>query len=143
MKLLLKDNYLSALNLSEGIKTFKNVYAEVDGSKKDIVEDGNLSCAEFVCFLLLPFKLITDMHATVSGTVKDLVKNDWLEISELKEGAILVWDKDEKNPHSHIGFYLGNEKAISNSSEKKESTIHDFKHNGRKVSKILWHDFLK
>lgn len=142
MKLILKENYLSALNLSEGIKTFQHIYAEVGGEKKDIVEDGNLSCAEFVCFLLLPFKLITEMHATVTGTVKDLKNNGWYEITDLKSGAVLVWEKDEKNPHSHIGFYLGNDQAISNSSEKKESTIHHYKHNDREVSSILWHHSL-
>jgi hypothetical protein len=142
MKLLLKKNYLSALNLSEGIKTFKHVYADIDGKVKDIVEDGDLACAEFACFMLLPFKLISEMHATVAGAVQDLKKKGWYEIQDLKEGAVLIWEKDAGNPHMHIGFYLGNGKAVSNSSEKKESAVHDYRHKGREVSKILWHDSL-
>lgn len=127
---------------------FRNLYADVDGKEVDILENGSNSCAVFVCLILLCLELIKRPHATVYATEKDLLASGWNEIKELKPGAILVWEKrdgtmleDQKIPKEHIGFYVGNDEAISNSSK---ATGFPWKHHvtyddTRKVEKILWH----
>lgn len=147
MELLHKKNYLSAIQLADGIKVFRHLYAIVDGEEKDILEDGNLSCPMFVCFMLLPFKLVREMHATVPGAIRDLKDSGWYEISEPKEGAIIVWEKKTdgglaESGHKHIGFYLGNNLAVSNSSEVKQSIVHAADKGDRKIIATYWHEFL-
>jgi len=73
--LILVKTYLAAIENSVGSKMFRNLYAKVNGKNKDITENGNLSCALYVSSLLYLFKLIKDIHATVSGTLGDLKRS--------------------------------------------------------------------
>jgi hypothetical protein len=125
------DNYL-----------FRNLYADGDGKEIDILENGSNSCAAFVSWILLALELIEKPHATVTSAEKDLLNSGWKEISELKKGAILVWE--QQNGHRHIGFYVGDNKAISNDSQGSGFPwLHDVTYNSsRKIEKILWHSDL-
>lgn len=142
IRLLYKYNYIAFIKNSIGSNIFRNLYAEVDGEKKDITEDGNLSCALFASSILYLFKLVSGAHATVDGTVKDLMKNGWYQIDEPKEGCVLVWseaDAEGNGSHKHVGFYAGDGKAISNSHQTKSPTEHDWQFGGnRKVETVLW-----
>ena len=154
---ILFDTFLAVIKNSTGSKIFRNFYAEVNGKKTDITENGSLSCAWFVSSLLYLFKLIKDAHATVNGTIKDLKQSGWEKISvkgesvsgrkKPKIGSVLVWEKIDfgnNNFHKHIGFYLGNGKAISTSSKNGEPLIHHWtfgtKRNNpvRKVEATFW-----
>lgn len=123
---------------------FRNLYAINDGQEVDILENGKNSCAVFVSWILLALELIKMAHATVAGTVKDLVDSGWYEIKEPRPGAILVWEKlmaDDGIEHGHLGFYIGNDEAISNDSRGRGFPWkHNFTYNNtRKVEKIFWH----
>ena len=128
------DNYL-----------FKNLFAVNDGQEIDILEDGKNSCAAFVSWILLVLGLIKTGHATVDGTLKDMIQSGWHEINELKPGAVLLWEKAvgkyDGLLHSHIGFYIGNNEAISNGSQGGGVPWkHHLDYNGsRGVEKIYWH----
>ena len=134
----LGDNYL-----------FRNLYADVNGEEKDILEDGALSCAVFASAVLLNQELIKKPHATVSGTVKDMFESGWREIAQLGPGAVILWEKiifEDGKEHSHIGFYIGNEEAISNSFADKCPRRHHITYGTnqdgapkRKIEKIYWH----
>lgn len=125
---ILFDTYIAVVKNSVGSKMFRNSYAKVGDKKTDIMENGNVSCAWFASSLLYLFKLIKDVHATVDGTVRDLEQSGWRKIAEPKVGSVLVWEKMDfgnKNFHKHIGFYIGDNKAISASSSKKgQPAIH-------------------
>jgi len=115
-----KKNYLAMiLNSVRGENNiFKNVYASVDGVEQDIVRNGFLGCAFFASGILLMNGLISSMHTGVAGLERDLNENGWNETKHLQKGAIIVWEQkhgysDEKL-HKHIGFYVGDERAISN-----------------------------
>ena len=140
IKPLTFDTYLAVIEDSVGSYMFKNLYISVNGEKKDATEDGWLSCAFYVSSILYLFKYITDMHATVSSTVKDLIGSGWIEISEPVIGSVIVWKSGENtNNHRHIGFYVGDGLAISNDSQKKHPWKGDWKFNGkREVEMILW-----
>ena len=71
VQIILYDSYLHAIKNSVGSNLFRNLYAYVDGKKMDILENGNLSCANFVSSILYSYKLIGGKHATVDGTVRD------------------------------------------------------------------------
>lgn len=141
------ETYLAAIKNSVGSKMFKNLWAKVDGKRKDILRDGDLSCAFYASSVLYLFKLIKEIHATVDGTIKDLKNSGWVDIKKPKMGAVLVWaEKDfgKGEKHKHMGFYIGNNQAVSNSSSKKCPKIHNWKiFDGRKIETILWHSKLK
>lgn len=146
VELMIKESYLAMIKNSQNSEMFKNLWAKVDGEVQDITQNGNLSCAFYVSSVLYLFKLISNIHATVDGTLKDLEKSGWTEIANPQIGSVLVWaEKDfglgEK--HKHIGFYLGNDMAISNSSQKGQPIEHKFqKYDDRKIEKILGHQIL-
>jgi uncharacterized protein YycO len=141
---VLMDTYLAMIKNSIGSKMFRNLYAKINGKKTDIVQSGNLSCAFYVSSILLLFKLIKEVHATVNGTERDMKESGWVETKKPKVGCVLVWketDFTNGSLHKHIGFYVGNGKAISNDYKKGCPTEHDWQF--RKVESMLWHPNLK
>ena len=136
------DNYL-----------FRNLYADENGKEIDVFENGGTSCGGHVSWILLALDLIEHPHATVYSTEKDMTKSGWYEIKELKPGAVIVWEKrtannglqGEKNVKlSHIGFYIGDNMAVSNDSKGSGfPRRHHFTYNStRKIEKIYWHSEL-
>lgn len=146
-----KGNFLQTIENSVGTNMFRNLWADVDGVRKDILDDGDLSCAQFVSGILYLFDLITTRHSTVTGTVKDMENNGWKKISEPEIGSVLVWEKisfPDGSEHAHIGFYIGDNEAISNSPRLKSPQKHHWtfgeqgKPNFRAVSAIYTSDKL-
>jgi hypothetical protein len=152
LKLLKKKSLLAIVtNSIEGGYNhfFRNLYAQNEkGELVDILEEGRNSCAVFVSWILLALEMTKRPHATVEGTIKDLMDSGWYEIKELKPGAVLLWEKAvgkyDGLLHCHIGFYVGNDEAISNDSQGAGFPWkHPYNYNGtRKVEKIYWHDDL-
>ena len=136
------DNYL-----------FRNLYADENGKEIDIFENGGTACCGHVSWILLALELVKHPHAAVYGTERDMVASGWYEIKELKPGAVIVWEnkmadsglQGEKNVElSHMGFYVGNDMAISNDSKgsgfpRKHHYTYD---NTRQIKKIYWNDKL-
>ncbi len=136
LKLNKRKSYLAMIKNSQGNKMFANYFVFKNKKNIDILKSGRLSCAFFVSSILRIFNLVSSVHLTVLGLLKDLEKNNWQEEKNLKIGDILLWEK--KDNHFHIGFYLGDKKAISNSSEKKTIVMHHYTFEGkRKIIKIL------
>ena len=137
------DSYIAAIKNSIGSNLFRNYFMPVNGKEEDILKDGELSCARFVSSILKIFSLIKETHATVDGTVKDLENSGWVRIEEPRIGSIILWgfaDNDGRGPHKHLGFYVGDHTAISNSSKLKTPVEHDwmFGEENRKIEAIYW-----
>ncbi len=155
IKLLKRQTFLKMLRNSCGSCLWRNNYGVINNKKVDLTENGNLSCAFFVSSILKIFNLISEIHLTVNSTEKDLINNGWQEINiskNMPQGTVLIWEKKrDYNPikkrkefHSHIGFYLGQEKAISMSSENGFPIIHHYTYEKkRKIAKAYIHNFLK
>jgi hypothetical protein len=149
MQLLKKKNYLTMIqNAVRGENNmFRNVFANIDGEETDIANDGFLSCALFVSSLLFLQKLALDIHATVDGTEKDMLQSGWEETDNPTEGSILIWEpkigKDGKE-HRHIGFYVGDNMAVSNASNSTGiPRRHHYTYDDtRKIVKIYRHPIL-
>ena len=122
---------------------FRNFYAYIDGQRKDIVNGGELACGYFVSFVLHNFSLLGKPHLTVDGTEKDLQKSLWQEIDQgqLKGGCVLIWGRQDfgGDGHKHIGFYLGDNRAVSTDSQKGIVAEHHFTfNNNRPIEKAYW-----
>ncbi|HYU64747.1 MAG TPA: hypothetical protein VEK36_00550 [Candidatus Paceibacterota bacterium] len=152
IKLLFNKNYLAMIrNAARGKNhMFQNLYASVDGAEDDILKNGGLACTFFVAGILFINKLISDMHAGDGGGLrKDMLANGWQEIADLREGAILEWEQQpgaDGLMHSHWGFYMANEQAVSNDSNGIGiPIIHHYTNHwqpARKIVKIYWHPLL-
>jgi hypothetical protein len=149
VKILKKKSYLAMIRNAAIGETyiFRNVYALVDGTERDINKDGGLSCGFFASSILYLNKLIGDMHAGVAGLERDMAASGWVQVDELKEGAVITWEAkpgQDGTPHLHLGFFIGNDRAVSNGSntthmpEEHHYTYEDT----RKIERIWWHPVL-
>jgi len=144
------DTYIAIIKNSVGSKMFRNSYAKVNGKKTDILKNGEFSCAFYVSSILILFKLINEIHATVNGAIRDLKQLGWSASGwkKPKIGSVIVWEENH-NFHKHIGFYIGDNQAISNDKNKKTPIIHHWTYgtkNGKPVRKIInmyWSNKLK
>lgn len=145
---------------------FRNFYILKDGEEADALQDGALSCAVFVSSILYLMNSLLEFsgqprwlsytHANVSSTEKDMLQNGWQEIKDLREGAVVIWEKEKAqdgNFHEHIGFCVGNAEATTGklrveaiSNDSKGSGFphrHHITYNGtRPIQKIYWHSQL-
>lgn len=142
-KFLLLKNYLAVVRASAGSNMFRKLYYKVGTRDIEVLGDGNLSCAVFVSSVLKIFSLIPEIHTTVKETEHDLRRAGWREVGTPATGSVIIWKaKRFKNgPHKHIGFCLGDGRAISNNSKKRSPQIHAWDY--RPVEKILWHKKLE
>lgn len=134
---LMSDSYLAVINNSIGSKLFRNFYARVDGRKVDIMRNGELSCAFYVSSILSLFKLIKSVHGTVESTIEDLRHSGWRVTKQPKVGSVVVWGQAIFG-HRHIGFYIGNGYAVSNSSRRGYPVKHHWVFPKRRAELVLW-----
>lgn len=153
VKILTYQNYLQMIKDSQGSQMFQRLYVLEDNKKKDILKNGELSCAYYVSSILKIFGLISQPHVTVKSTIEDIFKSDWRPTKKLKPGNVLIWQEKKFTDgtiHQHLGFYLGQDKAISHRLEKKVPIVHHFTYGQtktgqpkRKIIKILTHRLIK
>lgn len=144
------DSYIDFIRGSVGSKSYRHDYYLINGNKLDVLENGNLSCAYYASAILKVFDLIPVSHTTVKSTVFDMEKIGWRKIENPRVGCVLVWEgKDGSSGiHKHIGFYMGDKKAISNSDKKRCPIEHHWTFGEvkgmpkRKVEAIYWHSKL-
>ena len=144
---ILYDSYIAFIKNSVGSRLFRNFYARVDNKKRDVLKNGELSCAIFVSSILVMFNLLQRIHGTVTGTVKDLKESGWTQIKKPRLGSVIIWEPkefDKGDIHKHIGFYIGSKKAISNDSRLGYPIIHNWTFgskngkSGRKIETMFW-----
>ncbi|MFO0764445.1 MAG: hypothetical protein U0487_00140 [Patescibacteria group bacterium] len=122
-------SYLFAIKNSLGNAMFQSLFLEkADGELVDILKGGDIACANYASSILYRFKYIKEPHATVEGTEKDLIDSGWTLVTEPQEGDVIIWqpnfDHDPKAEHLHIGFSIGGDQAISNSTTLKYPVEH-------------------
>jgi hypothetical protein len=146
------ESYLVMIKNSVGTKMFRTFYVKDEkGRTTDILKNGDLSCPVFVCHILLAFGLIQKSHFTVARTVDDLVESGFKKVTvkAMKPGDVIVWaaHKGRTGYHTHIGFFVGKDRAISNSSKKREVAKHHYTYGGkREISAVYrpnWAQFKK
>lgn len=120
---------------------FRNFWVFDDGKEKDAMRNGELSCAFYVSSVLTLSGLIEKIHGTVASTTEDMEKSGWHKIKKPRIGSVLIWEKQTfgDKDHAHIGFYIGRNRAISNSADRGFPIRHDWQFNGsRKIEAIYW-----
>ena len=135
-------SYLQFIRNSVGSNMFRNFYVETSQKGEfDALDDGENSCAFYVSSILVIFKKISGVHGLVSRVIDDMKQSGWNEVDKPKPGDVLVWEAQEfpDGSHEHIGFYIGNNRAISTSRTAKTPIEHDmdFGDANRKITQIF------
>ena len=139
------DSYLAMIKNSPNSGMFRNYFAKYDGQLKDGLEDGALSCAFFVSSIATLWGVLDRPHATITSTIEALQKAGWQELSAEsipEAGDILLWEEIKYEPtdkvlHSHIGFYIDNERAVSTNFKTKTVTEHDWQFKDTQLRKVV------
>lgn len=127
LELLHADTYLAVIEGSVGSQAYQHAYGRLDGVATDLVQGGAYSCAFFASAILLGAKLIREPHLRVQGTVRDLEASGWIPTDAPAIGDVLVWEpirEPDGEAHFHIGFFVGDGQAVSNSSAQKVPARH-------------------
>jgi hypothetical protein len=138
--------YLQMVRNSVDTEMFRNFYIHTaDGIELDSVADGEDSCAFYVSSVLTIFQKAARIHGTVQATLEDMQQAGWHEVAlaDMAAGDVLVWEAVQSGGmlHEHIGFYVGEGRAISNSSAAKKVAEHDAGYDGtRAIIQVLRHD---
>ena len=134
-------SYIKLIHNSIGSNLFRNFYVKTDDQGEfDALGDGYNSCAFYVSSILVIFKKVSGIHGTVDSTIKDLEESGWVQVNEPKEGDVIVWEaqKFDDGIKKHIGFSIGNGKAISTSWTNKTPIEHsDTFEDRRKIENIF------
>jgi hypothetical protein len=146
--LALRDTYLAMIRGSVGSNQYRKLYIKRPDGICDVIGDGDLACAYFISSILTLCRLLKGgVHTTVTSTINDLVASGWKEAQDFKEGSVVVWGPKlctDGLLHRHIGFYIGEEKAVSNVARVRKPAIHHITYNDtREIEKIYFHDKLK
>ncbi len=123
-KLEIFTSYLKTIENSVDSNIFRNLYYKIGRKTIDVLDNGDLSCANYVTTILYIFDLIKDRHTTVIGTVDDMSESGWYQIKKPKKGAIILWgykkkDDGTQGKHRHVGFYIDKKIAISNYAPRR------------------------
>jgi len=147
VKILFYQTYLRLIKNSAGSCLFRDLFALVNGQKRNITEGGRLSCAFYVSAILRIFGLINKLCPTVNGLIRELKKSGWREIKKPKPGSVIIWVAkkfSDGSIHKHAGFYLGENKAVSNGVKRRYPIFHHWTYgrsNGkpkRQIEAIFW-----
>jgi len=121
-------SYLAMIHNSVGTEMFRNFYVRIDdGLIIDAIGDGENACAFFVTSVLHLFGKLNGMHATITKAIKDLEESGWVRVdkSDMAPGDVLVWAGRDNDSSRHIGFYVGENEAVSTSSSQHKVARHD------------------
>lgn len=78
-------------------------------------------------------------HAEVASTIKDMEDSGWLKTDQPVPGSVIHWPAD-RNGHEHIGFYIDEHTAMSNSTQQCIPVIHSLNmSDGRKPMAFYGH----
>jgi hypothetical protein len=145
---LLEESYLAFIKNSVGSKAYQSFFVKKNGRAHDVLGKGDLSCAFFVSAILYMFGLINKPSFTVAKTAEKFLAKGAkrVPLSRIKPGDVLIWIPrvEKTGRHNHIGFYVGNKEAVSNSDKKRSIVKHNYEFNGkRKIEMALRPDWLK
>jgi hypothetical protein len=132
-------SFMQMIRNSVGARSFRTFYVHTDEQGDfDALDDGSNSCAFFVSSILVLFKKLSGVHGTVASTIKDLGESGWVSVDAPQPGDVLVWEARQFDDglREHIGFSLGDGRAISTSWTEKTPVEHD-EHFGEDNRKIL------
>lgn len=136
---------------------YLSLYVTVPGdgfvTYHDVIGSGRFACAYYVSAILHLVELTAGaVHTNVTETEEDLIASGWERTESLLPGAVIIWGPklaSDGQPHRHIGFYVGNDRAVSTDGVTGRPTEHHVTYgteNGspvRPIMAIYFHERLR
>jgi len=121
MEILKKETYLKAIENSINTKLFNSIIVrETDGTVRDVLNDGEYSCALFVSSVLFLHNQVSRTRSTVNNLENDLKENSTFkqieDSSTIEAGDVLFWESvtyEDGTQNRHVGFAISSSEAIS------------------------------
>jgi hypothetical protein len=146
-KMVLFQSYMAKIRNSAGDRAYRNLYYSFDdGRVRDVLQNGNLSCAYFVSSVLQHFGLLKNFDINVESTVAAMKSAGWQKVAKPVPGNVIVWERRcfrRGDCHMHIGFFIGRGRVMSMSSRHRFPVYHGIRDERRKVVEILRHPLLE
>ncbi len=128
----LRSSLVAMVTGSIGSSQYLSLYVvkeqEGDRIQVDAIGNGRFACALYVSSLLDPFRLLSaGIHTNVAETEEDLLASGWYYVPEPISGSVIIWGPklaSDGKPHRHIGFSLGDERAVSTDGKTGQPTEH-------------------
>jgi len=120
MQILKKETYTKMIENSIGTRLFNSIIVTEYDIQKDILNDGEFSCACFVSGILFLQNVIPRTRTTVTNLEKDLLENPLMDEvampKNIRAGDIIFWESvtyEDGSSNRHVGFALSNIQAVS------------------------------
>jgi hypothetical protein len=128
-----KETLIQMVKNAPDARLFNSLFVRYKdtGAVKDVCNDGEYSCAFFVSSLLALTGYLEKPHATVAGLRAKMLELPHTKIATTEEilpGDIIFWEKiifEDGSENEHVGFALGNSRAVSTSFKKQCVVEHD------------------
>ncbi len=124
------ETYLRMIENAPGTRMFASLFVrrKDDGTVTDVLNDGEYSCAVFASSVLTLAGLIDRPVATVASLRRVLDERGWHRTDQSsRPGDVVVWEdrlESDGTPHSHIGFAVGDDEAVSTSAKERRVVRH-------------------
>jgi len=144
IEILRKETLIKLIENSVGSRMFRSLFVRYrDGGEiKDILNNGEISCAYFVSSLLYITDMINKPRATVMSVERFLKESGQWEEVDLKHaeaGDVVVWEKQvfpDGKEHAHIGFIISKDEAVSTDNKQKRVARHPVTLDNRKITAV-------
>jgi len=124
-----KETYLKMIENSVGSRLFNSIVVLYkDTGNIEDASKGEHSCAFFSSGVLLLAGMLPRISTTVPFLQKQIEESDeWKAVEDIQEGDVLFWEEmtfPDRHENGHSGFVIGDDEAVSTSSENKEVVRH-------------------
>jgi hypothetical protein len=146
------ETYLAMIKNSVGSRQYQCLFVHEE-IPRDVIENGRFACAYFASAICSLNTLIAGgIHTTVVETIADLILSGAYQIQEPVPGAIIIWGPklaSDSKLHKHIGFYIGDDLAVSTDGITGIPTTHHFTYGYtddgpvRPIETIFFHEKLR
>lgn len=144
-----RQTFLKMLENSVGTKLFNSLFVlfKDTNTTKDVLNDGEFSCAFFVSGILVLGGYLQRPNATVASLYKQCQTQNWTTVADQKDieaGDIIFWEKTkfaDGSENEHVGFAVSQEEAVSTNYIAKTVVRHPIwlaeNGNERKITAIF------
>ncbi|GEM_PF-566431 len=129
---LKRKTLVRLLENSVGSRLFNSLFVRLSntGEVKDVLNDGEFSCAFYVTSLLALLQLFDRTHTTVKTVREKLSEHTgWREVAGAlpEPGDVVFWERvlfPDGTENDHVGFVLNEAEAVSTSYLEKQVVRH-------------------
>lgn len=130
MEVLRKETYIKMVENAVGSRMFNSILVKENDEIRDLLNDGEYSCAVFVSSVLTLQQLLAKPRTTVKNLEADIAESThFTEVpnGNVQPGDILFWESvtyEDGTANRHVGIAVSHTEAVSTNYIQKCVTRH-------------------